>query len=393
MVFPSSIYLDNNATTHLDPHVAARLIDLASLPLANPASQHRAGRRALALLEEARTSILEAVGAPCRGMDTAQVILTSGGTEANNLALLGITRLRPGTVIVGSTEHPSVLEAAQKAVDPAHPLRLLPVDPFGRYDLKTLEHWLRDPQPISLVSLMLGNNETGVLQDLPRICQLCSAAGVPVHSDIVQAFGKIPFDMSTLGLSALTITAHKVHGPVGIGALVALRDTLLEPMVIGGGQQLGMRAGTEPVMLAVALAAALKEIELARQSGVYDAVARLRDRFEQSLCALGDVVVISSNTPRLPHTSNLAFLGLERQALHMALDLAGVACSAGSACSSGSSRPSPVLLAMGLPEDIVNSSLRFSLSKFTNDEEIDAAIEIVTRVVRKLRPKVASVSR
>ncbi len=384
MAPPLGIYLDNNATTQLDPLVAACLNDLSSRFIANSASQHRPGRQSLALLEQAKTDILLAAGAPAAGMNTANVVLTSGGTEANNLAIHGFTRLRPGTVIVGSTEHPSVIEAAKRANDGNHPFRLLPVNQQGRYDLETLENWLVS-QPVSLVSLMLGNNETGVVQDLRQICNLCSARGVPVHSDVVQAFGKIPLNMSDIGLSALTITAHKLHGPVGIGALIALREFQLEPTMVGGGQQLGMRAGTEPVALAVALAKSLELIQSCRDRGVYSELSVRRDRFEQALTAVEPIHVISRDVARLPHTTNIAFLGVERQALHMALDLAGVYCSAGSACASGSSRPSPILLAMGLPDEIVNSALRFSLSKFTTDMEIDAAVEIITRVVRKLR--------
>lgn len=382
---PSSIYLDNNATTRLDPLVAARMAELHAAAIANPASQHLPGRRALALLEQAKTDMLESLGAPRHGMDTANIILTSGGTEANNLAVLGISRSRPGQIIVGSIEHPSVSEAAKQPLLGQHSVRVLPVDQQGRYNLELLAQWLAERRPTALVSLMLGNNETGVLQDLARICSMCAEYQVPVHSDVVQAVGKVPFDMKQIGLSAITITAHKLHGPVGVGALIALRDIPLEPLLIGGGQQLGMRAGTEPVVLAIAFASALREIEQARRSGIYEAVGRRRDRLEQALLELGDTRVIAVDAPRLPHTSNIAFTGLERQALHMALDLAGIACSAGSACSSGSSRPSGVLLAMDLPEAVVGSSLRFSLSRFTSDEEIDDAIAIISRVVRKLR--------
>jgi cysteine desulfurase len=193
--------------------------------------------------------------------------------------------------------------------------------------------------------------------------------------------------MSELGLAALTITAHKLHGPVGIGALITRPDIVLEPMVVGGGQQLGWRAGTEPVIPAVAFATALGEIDAARRGGVYDQVLRLREHFERHMLAIGDTSIIAADTNRLPHTSNVAFHGLERQALQMALDLAGLACSAGSACSSGSSRPSPILLAMGLPDAIVGSSLRFSFSKSTSLQEIDSAIEIIQSVVARLRDR------
>ncbi len=390
---PSSIYLDNNATTPLAPEIAQQLAELYGSHIANPASQHRLGRTALALLEQAKTEVLELVGAPCQGMDTANIVLTSGGTEANNLAIHGICMGRPGVIIVGATEHPSVPAAANLPGLQHHPLRTLPVDSQGRCDLDQLQDWLKsiyagtDPaaDQVALVSIMMGNNETGILQDLPTICAICNQYGVPVHSDVVQAVGKTPVHMLDMGLSALTLTAHKIHGPVGIGALVTLPHIQLQPLLVGGGQQLGIRAGTEPVIPAVALAAALRLTTEARLQGVYQQVATLRDRLEQAMLELGDTFVIGQETDRLPHTSNIAFGQVDRQALHMALDLAGLACSAGSACSSGSSRPSPVLLAMGLPQEVVHGALRFSLSRFTDAAEVDAAIDILHRVVGKIR--------
>ncbi len=378
------IYLDNNATTHIDPHIAWLMCELQLQGLANPASQHQLGRLSLRRLEDAKDSLLDALGAPNAGMQTSQVIFTSGGTEANNLAIYGYAKLRPGLVIVAASEHASLL-------DPAGDLgpercRLLPVDTHGRCDLQQLEDWLRvDGSRIALVSVMLGNNETGVLQDLQQICQLCRHYSIPVHSDAVQAVGKIPIDMRSLGLSALSLNAHKLHGPVGIGALILLPGEKIAPTLLGGGQQLGLRPGTEPVVPAVALAHTVHRSCLAESRGEYARVAELRDRFEAALLALGDIEIIASQSERLPHVSNVAFLGLDRQALQMAFDLAGLACSTGSACASGSSRPSHVLTAMGLSPPIVNGSLRFSLSRMTTSEEIDQAIELIENVLRKMR--------
>lgn len=379
-----TLYFDNNATTLTDPTIARLLFDLQLEGLANPASQHRAGRVALRRLEQAKSKLLDAIAAPNAGMDSAQVILTSGGTEANNLAIRGYAAQRPGVVIVAATEHASLL-------DPARDLgkercRLLPVDRAGRYDLQMLEDWLRrDAGTISLVSVMLGNNETGVIQDLKTVCDLCHGYGIPVHSDAVQAVGKIEVDMRALGLSALSITAHKLHGPVGIGALVLLHGEKIAPLLLGGGQQLGLRPGTEPVVPAAALAEA---VELGRQGvvdGVYAQLAALRDRFEAALVQLGGVEVIAGQAERLPHVANLAFLGLDRQALQMALDFAGVACSTGSACASGSSRPSHVLTAMGLSDATIAGSLRFSFSRFTSPKEVAMGVEIISTVIKKLR--------
>ncbi len=376
------IYLDNNATTAIDPAIARQMYELHLEGVANPASQHRPGRLALKQLEQAKNSLLDSLGAPNSGMETAQVIFTSGGTEANNLAIHGYAALHPGLVIVAASEHSSLL-------DPAHELgpercRVLPVDSHGRCDLGQLEDWLTaDAARICLVSVMLGNNETGVIQDLSKICQLCRPYSIPVYCDAVQAIGKIPVDMCELGLSALSLTAHKLHGPVGIGALILLPAEKIAPLLLGGGQQLGLRAGTEPVIPAVALAHAVELSCQARSSGEYAQVAELRNRLEAALVALGNVEVIAEQSERLPHVSNLAFLGLDRQAVQMALDLSGIACSTGSACASGSSRPSHVLTAMGLSQAAIRGSIRFSLSRYTTPQEIDSAIELITGVLRK----------
>lgn len=381
-----AIYLDNNATSHIDPVVAERMHELNLAGVSNPASQHRQGRQALHLLEEAKDQILKSIGAPRSGMRAAQVILTSGGTEANNLAIHGWLARRPGLAIVGATDHPSVIEAARLAAKPGN-LRILPVDQSGLLDFQVLQQWLeqsvQDSTPISFVSAMLGNNETGVLQDLKRLCGLCASHGVPVHSDIVQAVGKIPIDMVDLGLSAVTLTAHKIHGPVGIGALVLQHDVAVEPMIVGGGQQLGLRAGTEPVVPAVGLATALTQILSALDNGEFERVARLRDSFESQLVADEQAVVIAAKAPRLPHTSNISFPGVDRQALHMALDINGLACSTGSACSSGSGRPSGSLVAMHIEEQLLQGALRFSFSRFSSDRDVESAIRIIRRALAR----------
>jgi cysteine desulfurase len=386
----SPIYLDNNATTHLDPVVAQRMYALHLEGISNPASQHRQGRQALHLLEEAKSQILELLAAPRVGMESARIVLTSGGTEANNLVIYGLLATRPGIAIVGGTDHPSVIEAARLYSKKPDQCRVLPARNDGRFDIEQLETWLDEiysspSGQVSLVSIMLGNNETGVLQDLKNMCAVCDKYQVPVHSDIVQAVGKIPFDMSDIGLAAVTLTAHKIHGPVGIGALVLDHSLSIEPLIVGGGQQLGMRAGTEPVIPAVGLALALRQICEAREAGVFHQVARMRDHFEQTIAAMVDVRVIGQAAPRLPHTSNLSFVGLDRQALHMALDLNGLACSTGSACSSGSSRPSGSLVAMGLPNEVILGSLRFSFSRFTTDEDVSRALEIIANVLDNCR--------
>lgn len=387
-----TIYFDNNATTHLDPVVAKLMYELNLQGISNPASQHRAGRDALHLLEEAKTTILDSVHASTNSMHAPQMILTSGGTESNNLALNSLYAQRPGLAIVGGTDHPSVIEAAKFLGEQNGHFRILPVDENGACDLNILSDWIQEAsnrnQPVSFVSVMLGNNETGILQDLPKISEICAAHDIPVHSDVVQAIGKIPVDMHALGLSALTLTAHKIHGPVGVGALIALPDLKLEPMVIGGGQQLGIRAGTEAVVPAVGLATCLTQILHSLENDEYKKLEVLRDDFEKQLCSACDAVVIGKHADRLPHTSNLSFPGVDRQALQMSLDLKGLACSTGSACSSGSGRPSGSLVAMGIDDEIVKGSLRFSFSRFTSESEIQNGISIISEAVTRCRQAV-----
>lgn len=383
-----TIYFDNNATTHMDLLVAERMHELNVEGITNPASQHGRGRHALHLLEEAKSLILESVGARQDGTQSARVILTSGGTEANNLAVFGLLARRPGIAIVGATDHPSVMEPARLACGHKGQLRVLPVNRHGICDLNLLESWLAEiyatgTEQVSFVSVMLGNNETGILQDLKAICSICAKYHIPVHSDVVQAVGKIPVDMQDLGLAALTLTAHKIHGPVGIGALILAPDCLVEPCIVGGGQQLGTRAGTEPVVAAVGLATALRQICRALDDGVYERVRGLRDEFELQISRLCEVLVVGGETLRLPHTSSLSFVGFDRQALQMALDLNGLACSTGSACASGSGKPAGSLLAMGLDGEIIRGTLRFSFSRYSTEEELGEAIKIVARAIQR----------
>ncbi len=353
---------------------------------ANPASQHRLGRIALRKLEESKESLLTSLGAPHTGMESAQIILTSGGTEANNLAIRGYCSQSCGLIIVAATEHASVLDVTH-SFGPDR-CRVLPVDKLGLIDLHLLEDWLRrDATRIDLVSVMLGNNETGVIQDLQAVCQLCQAFGVPVHSDAVQAVGKIPVPMEDLGLSALTMTAHKLHGPVGIGALVLRHDQKIMPILLGGGQQLGLRPGTEPVIPAAGMSLAVQLATQQVSGGQLASVRHLQAEFESLLSELGDIEIVAQQAPRLPHVSTVAFHGLDRQGLQMALDFAGVACSTGSACASGSSRPSPVLSAMQLSPQTVSSAIRFSFSRYSTAEDARTAAQIICQTVRKLRAR------
>lgn len=384
----NAIYLDNNATTSLDPRVASVVTDLMNRRLANPASQHAFGRKSRRFLESAREEILELAGARTQGMASDQLLFTSGGTESNNLAIFGLAQQRPGSIVVSSIEHPSVLAAAQFLQQQGRDVLYLPCDSSGVIQLAPLSDRIQHaPDSIALVSVMLANNETGVLQPVRQIAQLCRLHSIPVHCDAVQAIGKIPLRFRDLDIDAMTITAHKLHGPVGIGALLLRHSTKIAPHQFGGFQQLGLRPGTESPVLAAAFATSVTIANTALDEN-NARMARLRQQLEQTLTTnLPNASILGLASQRLPHTTSIAFPGIERQALQLALDHAGIACSTGSACASGSSQPSHVLQAMGLPPELIRGAVRFSLSRETTDEEISAACSIITQVVQRLTPQ------
>jgi len=375
------IYLDHNASTPVLPEVAEAMRACLAAPFLNPASQHEFGRRARRALEDARERIAELLGARTGGSDPDRVIFTSGGTEANNLAVFGLAEAgdgrfngpasRCGHVIVSAIEHPSVTAAADELARHGWRVDRLGVDLRGVLRVDPMAELLR-PET-RLVAAMLGQNETGVLQPVGKLAAICARQGVPLHTDAAQVVGKLPVDFRALGVSTLSVAAHKFHGPLGIGVLVVRHGVELRPRLFGGFQQAGVRPGTEPVALAAGMCRAL-ELWHAEREDRASRLRRLRERFEQ-LIARGwpDAVVIGRDAPRLPHTSNIAFVGLDRQALFMAVDLAGVACSTGSACASGSSEPSPALAAMGCPPAVFGSALRFSLGATTTGEQVDEA--------------------
>ncbi len=379
------LYLDNNATTLLHPAVAEAMAECDRAGYVNPASQHQAGRRARRVLEEAREGIAAILGADVSGTHADQVIFTSGGTEANNLALRGLAGDQPGRMIISAIEHPSVVGAAEELARQGFELRRVRVSPEGVVDVDHLRELL--DQRTRVISVMLGNNETGVLQPVAEVAAVCHTAGVPVHTDAVQVVGKLPVNFRQLDVAALSLSAHKFHGPRGIGALIVRHGVELIPILFGGFQQQGLRPGTESVTLVVGLHRAL-QLWHDEADERASRMARLRDRLEARLLAnVPDLVINGAGAARLPHTSNIAFPGLDRQALLMALDMAGVACSTGSACASGSSEPSPVLLAMGCGADVVEGSLRLSLSALTTEAEIDVAAGRIRQVAAELRGK------
>jgi cysteine desulfurase len=370
----NEIYLDNNATTPLLPAVWEAMRPFLTDTYGNPASAHTAGRRARQALEDARERTASLLGA-----DPDEVIFTSGATEANNLALFGLAGEAGGHLVTSPIEHPSVTEPIARLVRRGFVVERLPVGPSGIVRAEALTELLKNET--RLVSVMLANNETGAVQPVAQLVARLTP-GIAFHCDAAQAAGKLPIHFHELGLTTLALTAHKFHGPKGVGVLLVRRHAKLAPQFLGGHQQQGRRPGTEAVALAVGLARAL---ELARQDR-RDHVLHLRNLFLKGLRAAASPVVLNGPAEGgLPHTLNLSFPGCRADSLLMNLDLAGVACSTGSACSSGSLLPSPVLQAMGVPEHVLHSAMRFSLSSLLTEAEVEEAARRIAAVVDRLR--------
>ncbi len=381
-----SIYLDHNATTPIHPEVAEAMTRCEAEGYANPASQHQPGQRARKVLEDARERIAEIFGAQLSGTRPDRLVFTSSGTEANNLAVLGIARRggnEPGQVVISAIEHSSVIEPAEHLMERGWDYDGLAVDGDGAVRTELLHGLLGEKARV--VSVTLGNHETGVLQPVARLAEMCNEAGVPLHTDAVQVAGKLPIDFRRLGVAAMSVAAHKFRGPLAVGALIVRNGVDLQPLLFGGSQQSSLRPGTESIPLAVGM---LKALELWLRDHRQHAghLAALRERFENGLRAgFPEVIVHGAAVERLPQTANVAFPGLDGQVLLMALDMAGVACSVGSACSSGSTELSPTLRAMGLPMELVRSSLRFSVGATTTEAQIDEAVRRILHVCDELR--------
>jgi cysteine desulfurase len=380
--FLMSIYLDHNATTPLDPEVLEAMAPYFLIP-GNAESRHAAGRRARRAWEEARETVARILGA-----EPDEVVFTSGGTESNNLAIFGLARIEPGPghVVSSPIEHPAVAEPVARLEANGFRVDRPPVNAEGLADAELMATEFTNRT--RLATLMLANNETGALQPVQHLAGLAIVQGIPVHTDAVQAVGRIPVNFHALGVTSLAASAHKFHGPVGIGLLLVRRGVRLRSRLLGGGQQQGRRPGTPAVPLAVGLAVALKRWHAETETRITRWIA-LCNRLEMGLIyALGPDRVIRNGPVdpalRLPQTVNLGFVGLDGDALMMQLDLADVAVSLGSACASGSTRPSPTLVAMGVPSDRLRSSVRFSLGASTTEAEIEEAIPRIVGVVERI---------
>ncbi len=378
-----SIYLDHAATTPVRPEVLEAMDPfLRGGAFGNPSSAHRFGREARAGVHQARRQIAGALG-----VEPNQVVFTSGGTEADNLAVIGAALAarqagRPVRVAVSTIEHKAVLGAAHALEAWGGEVVTLPVDGNGRVDLRALDDALE--VGLALVSVMWVNNEVGVIQDIAAIAARCQAAGTPFHTDAVQAVGKVPVTVPA-GCSWVSISGHKIGAPKGIGALIVRdRDTIV-PLIHGGGQQGGLRPGTENVAGIAALGRAV-ELAVLELEQFRATVGRLRDTFEERLrAALPDAQINGAGAPRAPHVSNVSIPGTDSEAMLMHLDLAGVACSSGSACSTGSVEPSHVLTAMGVPWDRAVAALRFSFGKGNTLDEVGYVAKTLPDIVAKVR--------
>jgi cysteine desulfurase len=384
------IYLDHNATTPVEPEVLDAMLAYFSGDFGNAASIHTPGQRARAAVETAREQVAALLGARAQ-----EIVFTSGGTESDNHAVFGIVRNASGAtkhVITTQIEHEAVLNACQALEKeggnaagnrPAIEVTYLPVDSEGLIDPEALRDAIR-PQT-ALITVMHANNELGTVQPLEQVGKIAAQNDIYFHTDAVQSAGKIPLDVNSLGVDALSISGHKFYAPKGIGALYIRGGTRLRQLLYGGHHQRGFRPGTENVPGIVGLG---KAAELARQSLREDAVrvSALRDELERGL--LARIPQSRANAPvalRTPNTANIRFPGIEGEALIIALDLKGLACSTGAACSSGAVEPSHVLTAIGLPPEEARASIRFSLGRHTTPADIGFALEVVPAAVAQLR--------
>src|SRR5206468_3245901 len=377
-------YLDNAATTPVRPEVLEAMLPyLGKEAFGNPSSAHRFGRAARAGIEEAKRAVATAVGA-----EPNQVVFTSGGTEADNLAIIGAAlaardRGDPFRVAVSATEHKAALAAAHAVKHLGGEEIILPVTASGQVDGAALDQALA--RGLAVVSVMWVNNEVGTVQPVAELATRCCDAGVSFHSDAVQAFGKVPVSLRDVNCTLLTISGHKIGAPKGIGALIVRDRKAVEAIIHGGGQQFGIRPGTENVPGIVGLGVAAR-LAAEEQQSLAARLGELRDELERRLVAIvPDALINGWQGARAPHISNVSIPGTDSEALLMHLDLAGIACSSGSACSTGAVEPSHVLTAMGVPRDLGVAALRFSFGRENTAEDVEAVIGALPKIVEKVR--------
>jgi cysteine desulfurase len=379
----SRVYLDHNATTPVEPAVLDAMLPYLSGEYGNASSIHTFGQRARAAVETAREQVAELIGAYPQ-----EIVFSSGGTEADNHAILGIVAAASGSskhVITAAIEHEAVQNACQALGASGVSVTYLTVDREGLIDLDELSDMLRSRPETCLVTVMHANNELGIIQPIEEIGRIAAEADAYLHTDAVQSAGKVSIDVNVMGVDLLSLSGHKLYAPKGIGALYVRSGTRLQQLLYGGHHQRGFRPGTENVPAIVAFG---KAAEIARTALADDAarMSSLRNKLEQGLLErVGDCRVNGSRAPRTPNTTNITFAGIEGEALVIALDLKGLACSTGAACSSGAVEPSHVLTAIGLTAEEARATLRFSLGRHTTTAEIDFALQVVPAAVAQLR--------
>jgi cysteine desulfurase len=379
---PDPVYLDHAATTPVRQEVLEAMLPFFGPRFGNPSSMHRWGREARTALDEARDRLSR-----CLGASPDEVVFTSCGTEADNMALLGVWRAHSSegrrAVVTTPIEHKAVLAAAHEIAKEGGEERLVAVRAGGQVDEAAFDAAVRDD--VAVCSVMWVNNEMGALQDVAKLAALAKSRGAVFHTDAVQAFGKVDVDARTVPFDVLTISGHKIGAPKGIGALFIRRGTPMEPLMFGGEQDRGRRPGTENVAMAVGLARAA-ELAVAERAHEWSKLERMRDRLEAALVErIPDAVIHGRGSPRAPHITNVSVPGVDSESMLMALDLRGVACSAGSACQSGSVTPSHVLSALGVAPDLASAAIRMSLGALTTDACIDRVAELFPALVAKAR--------
>jgi cysteine desulfurase len=374
------VYLDNNATTMVAPEVLAAMLPYFSERYGNPSSMHSFGGQVGLDLKTARASIAQNLG--CR---PEELLFTSCGSEGDNTAILSALAVRPEKrhLVTTRVEHPAVLSLAKHLEEKGYEVTYLGVDGKGRLDLDELARSIR--KETALVSVMFANNETGTIFPIADIAALCKARGVLFHTDAVQAVGKVSIDLSTLPVDMLVLSGHKLHAPKGVGLLYVRRGTPFRPFLIGGHQEHGRRAGTENTAGIIGLAKAI-ELSMAHRDEENTRVRGLRDRLEAGLlAAIPHTQVNGDRENRLPNTASIAFKFVEGEAILLMLDQYGICASSGSACTSGSLEPSHVLRAMGVPFTFAHGSIRFSLSRFTSEADVDLVLDKLPGIIETLR--------
>ncbi len=377
----TGIYLDNNATTMVDPEVVAAMLPFFSEQYGNPSSLHQFGDRVGRALQQARRQVQALLGAHY----DSEIIFTSCGTESDSTAILSALKAQPERkeIITTVVEHPAVLTLCQQLEKEGYTVHYLKVDKRGRLDMKEYIGLLSDR--VAVVSVMWANNETGTLFPVEEMADLAQQAGVMFHTDAVQAVGKIPIDLKNSAIDMLSLSGHKLHAPKGVGVLYLRRGVRFRPLLRGGHQERGRRAGTENSASIVALGKAA-ELALHHLDEEKTRVRQLRDRLERGLLeAIPNCFVTGDPGNRLPNTCNIAFEYVEGEAILLLLNKEGIAASSGSACTSGSLEPSHVMRAMEIPFTAAHGSIRFSLSRYNSDAEVDRVIEALPLIIARLR--------